>query len=44
LFTVLSWAGLIVVALIGVAWLMAVRRTADREAKMVLWRMPVGVK
>src|SRR3954452_8151189 len=29
LFTVLSWGGLILVALIGVGWLLAVRRTAD---------------
>lgn len=42
LFTVLSWGGLIVVALIGVVWLLAVRRAADREARGVLWRVPVN--
>jgi RsiW-degrading membrane proteinase PrsW (M82 family) len=40
LFTVLSWGGLIVVSLIGIAWLVAVRRRADREARAVLWRIP----
>jgi protease PrsW len=40
LFTVLSWGGLIVISLIGIAWLLAVRRHADREARTVLWRVP----
>jgi RsiW-degrading membrane proteinase PrsW (M82 family) len=42
LFTVLSWGGLIVVALAGIAWLLVVRRRADREARGVLWRLPIG--
>ena len=42
LFTVLSWGGLIVVSLIGIAWLLAVRRAADREARTVLWRVPLA--
>jgi RsiW-degrading membrane proteinase PrsW (M82 family) len=42
LFTVLSWGGLIVVSLIGVLWLLAVRRSADREERKVLWRIPVA--
>ena len=42
LFTVLSWGGLLVVALIGVLWLLRVRRAADREARSVLWRIPVS--
>ncbi|HEY7273513.1 MAG TPA: PrsW family glutamic-type intramembrane protease [Actinoplanes sp.] len=42
LFTVLSWGGLIVVALIGIGWLLAVRRAADREARTVLWRVPLA--
>jgi RsiW-degrading membrane proteinase PrsW (M82 family) len=42
LFTVLSWGGLIAVALIGIAWLLAVRRAADREARTVLWRVPLA--
>jgi RsiW-degrading membrane proteinase PrsW (M82 family) len=41
LFTVLSWGGLIVISLIGIAWLVSVRRRADREAGAVLWRMPI---
>ena len=41
LFTALSWGGLIVVSLIGIAWLLAVRRSADREARAVLWRIPI---
>ncbi len=41
LFTVLSWGGLIVVSLIGVGWLLAVRRRADRETRSVLWRIPM---
>lgn len=40
LFTVLSWGGMILIALIGIVWLLAVRRSADREARMVLWRVP----
>ena len=40
LFTALSWGGLIVVSLVGLGWLLAVRRHADREARMVLWRIP----
>ena len=41
LFTVLSWGGMIVISLIGIAWLLAVRRAADREARAVLWRVPL---
>ncbi|MFF5288906.1 PrsW family intramembrane metalloprotease [Paractinoplanes globisporus] len=41
LFTVLSWGGLILVALAGIAWLLVVRRRADEEARTVLWRMPI---
>jgi RsiW-degrading membrane proteinase PrsW (M82 family) len=40
LFTILSWGGLIVVSIIGIAWLLAVRRHADQEARAVLWRIP----
>ena len=40
LFTVLSWGGMILISLIGIAWLLAVRRSADREAR-VLWRVPL---
>jgi protease PrsW len=40
LFTFFSWAGLIVVSLIGITWLLSVRRRADQEARGVLWRMP----
>ena len=39
LFTLLSWGGLILVSLIGIAWLLAVRRHADQEAR-ALWRIP----
>ena len=42
LFTALSWCGLLLVALIGIGWLLAVRRQADREARAVLWRIPVA--
>jgi RsiW-degrading membrane proteinase PrsW (M82 family) len=42
LFTVLSWGGLVVVSLVGIAWLLVVRRRADQEARTVLWRVPVG--
>jgi protease PrsW len=41
LFTALSWGGLLVVSLIGIGWLLAVRRQADREARAVLWRIPL---
>jgi protease PrsW len=44
LFTVLSWGGLIVVSLIGVAWLFRVRNAADQEARRVLWRVPVAAR
>jgi RsiW-degrading membrane proteinase PrsW (M82 family) len=40
LFTALSWGGLILVSLIGIAWLLRVRRRADEEARTVLWRVP----
>jgi RsiW-degrading membrane proteinase PrsW (M82 family) len=40
LFTVLSWGGLIIISLIGIAWLVAVRRRADRETRTVWWRVP----
>jgi protease PrsW len=39
LFTVLSWGGLIVVSIIGIGWLLAVRRRAHHEARAVLWRI-----
>ena len=42
LYTVLSWGGLIVVSLIGLIWLLRVRSAADREARRVLWRIPVS--
>ncbi|GAA1635060.1 PrsW family intramembrane metalloprotease [Actinoplanes couchii] len=42
LFTALSWGGLIVVSLIGVLWLTAVRRHADREVLSPLWSVPVN--
>ncbi|MDI6101004.1 hypothetical protein QLQ12_20535 [Actinoplanes sp. NEAU-A12] len=41
LFTVLSWGGLVVVSLAGIAWLLPVRRHADREPPHPLWRIPV---
>jgi protease PrsW len=41
LFTLLSWGGLIGVSLIGVAWLLVVRRRADREVATPLWRVPI---
>jgi RsiW-degrading membrane proteinase PrsW (M82 family) len=44
LFTALSWGGLAVVSLIGIAWLLVVRRRADREARGVLWRIPVAAR
>jgi RsiW-degrading membrane proteinase PrsW (M82 family) len=40
LFTALSWGGLVVVSLIGIGWLLLVRRRADQEARAVLWRIP----
>jgi protease PrsW len=40
LFTTLSWGGLLLISLIGIGWLIAVRRHADREARAVLWRIP----
>jgi RsiW-degrading membrane proteinase PrsW (M82 family) len=42
LLTAFSWGGLILVSLIGIGWLLAVRRHADREARAVLWRIPVA--
>jgi RsiW-degrading membrane proteinase PrsW (M82 family) len=41
LFTVLSWGGLIGISLIGVAWLLVIRRQADREVAAPLWRVPI---
>ncbi|BEL02111.1 hypothetical protein Q0Z83_003020 [Actinoplanes sichuanensis] len=41
LFTVLSWGGLIGVSLIGIAWLLVIRRQADREVLAPLWRVPI---
>jgi RsiW-degrading membrane proteinase PrsW (M82 family) len=41
LFTVLSWGGLILVSLIGIGWLLVVRRRADREAPSAWWHIPV---
>jgi RsiW-degrading membrane proteinase PrsW (M82 family) len=41
LFTVLSWGGLAVLAVIGVVWLVVERRTAARvERSAVFWRVP----
>lgn len=41
LFTILSWVGLAVLALIGVVWLVLERRGANRsEQSGVLWRVP----
>ncbi|MEU5262055.1 PrsW family glutamic-type intramembrane protease [Amycolatopsis sp. NPDC021455] len=43
-FTVLSWGGLALVSVIGIAWLLAVRaraRRGEREAA-VLWRIPAS--
>jgi hypothetical protein len=42
LFTFLSWGGLILVSLIGLGWLLVVRRRADREARSVWWHIPVA--
>jgi RsiW-degrading membrane proteinase PrsW (M82 family) len=42
LFTVLTWGGMILISVIGILWLLAVRRAADREARTVLWRVPVA--
>ncbi|MEV4280514.1 PrsW family intramembrane metalloprotease [Actinoplanes xinjiangensis] len=41
LFTLLSWGGLVGVSLIGIAWLLVVRRQADREIAAPLWRVPI---
>lgn len=41
LFTILSWGGLVLVSLIGLGWLLVVRRRADREAPSVWWHIPV---
>jgi len=41
LFTLLSWGGMLLISLIGVGWLLVVRRHADKEARAVLWRIPV---
>ncbi|GIE74226.1 hypothetical protein Aph02nite_01760 [Actinoplanes philippinensis] len=41
LFTLLSWGGLIGVSLIGIAWLLVVRRRADREVAVPMWRVPI---
>jgi RsiW-degrading membrane proteinase PrsW (M82 family) len=42
LFTALSWGGLILVSLLGIAWLWRVRRRADREARTVWWSIPAA--
>ncbi|MBU2668251.1 PrsW family intramembrane metalloprotease [Actinoplanes bogorensis] len=42
LFTALSWGGLILVSIVGIMWLLSVRRKADREARTVLWHIPAG--
>ena len=43
LFTVLSWGGLTVLALIGLVWLVVERRTAARsERSAVFWRVPTA--
>ncbi|HEV8174444.1 MAG TPA: PrsW family glutamic-type intramembrane protease [Actinoplanes sp.] len=44
LFTALSWGGLLLVALIGIFWLLRVRNAADQEARRVLWRVPVAAR
>ncbi|MEU4163229.1 PrsW family glutamic-type intramembrane protease [Actinoplanes sp. NPDC026670] len=41
LFTLLSWGGLVGVSLIGIAWLLVIRRQADREVVAPLWRVPI---
>src|SRR3954470_21308322 len=41
LFTILSWGGLVLVSLIGLGWLLVVRRHADQEARSVWWQIPV---
>jgi RsiW-degrading membrane proteinase PrsW (M82 family) len=43
LFTILSWGGLVLVSLIGLGWLLVVRRRADQEARSVWWQIPVTV-
>ncbi|MBV9844681.1 MAG: PrsW family intramembrane metalloprotease [Kutzneria sp.] len=41
LFTVLSWSGLAALAVIGLAWLLAVRRSTDRQDRStVFWHIP----
>jgi RsiW-degrading membrane proteinase PrsW (M82 family) len=42
LYTLLSWGGMIIVSLVGLIWLARVRGAADREARRVLWRIPVS--
>jgi RsiW-degrading membrane proteinase PrsW (M82 family) len=42
LFTLLTWGGMILISVIGILWLLAVRRAADREARTVLWRVPLA--
>jgi RsiW-degrading membrane proteinase PrsW (M82 family) len=44
LFTALSWGGLALVSLVGIGWLLAVRRYADREARAVWWRIPINAQ
>jgi hypothetical protein len=39
-FTAISWGGLALVSVVGVAWLLLVRRHADREARAI-WRIPM---
>lgn len=41
LFTALSWGGLALVSVIGIGWLLLVRRRADRETRAVWWRIPL---
>ncbi|MEU4420587.1 PrsW family glutamic-type intramembrane protease [Actinoplanes sp. NPDC024001] len=41
LFTILSWGGLILISLIGVAWLIRVYRRADRESRP-FWRIALA--
>lgn len=42
LFTVLSWGGLAVMAVIGIGWLLAVRRGTTRtDRSAVVWRIPI---
>jgi RsiW-degrading membrane proteinase PrsW (M82 family) len=39
-FTAISWGGLALVSVVGVAWLLLVRRHAGREARAI-WRIPM---